>query len=428
MAASKPEDLPHLFAERANAGDLEGLLALYEEGATMVGPGGIGGEGAVRTQLEGLLAMAPQVSSSVARAQSTGDIALISNRWQIRFGEGDEEKKQLEGTGTEVAREQPDGTWRYVIADPSSAAQKPATHGSGAAEPSSYEQLIYVEDGPVARITLNRPERRNALSMRLSDELMAALEHVRSTETLKVLVIGGAGETFCAGDDITEMGSWGNANQIMRRVAGYQRMADTLEELDKVTIAAVDGYAVGGGLEITMACDFVIATERAIWGMPEVDVGITPGWGGTTRMARLIGRRMTKEVNLLGALHPARRAAQLGLWNRVVGDGQLDAEVDALIEVVLAKNQQAVRQLKFIINNGVEADLHTAQAFEELSAGLTGAVNGAWQVEDADQAAGIVSFVTGGEQWRARRSAARAFWTDGPTVAGESPAEGASRG
>src|SRR5207237_5904456 len=103
------------------------------------------------------------------------------------------------------------------------------------------------------------------------------------------------------------------------------------------------------------------------------DVGITPGWGGTTRMARLVGRRMTKEVNVLGALHPARRAADLGLWNRVVPASRLDAEVAALVEVLLSKNQQAVRQLKFIINHGVEADLHTAQAFEALSAGLTAA-------------------------------------------------------
>jgi enoyl-CoA hydratase len=278
-------------------------------------------------------------------------------------------------------------------------------------------ELIYQEDGPVARITLNRPERRNALSMQLSEELTAALERVRDSRSLKVLVVGGAGETFCAGDDITEMGEWGDANQIVRRVRGYQRMADTLEALDKVTIAAVDGYAVGGGLEITMACDFVVAKRRAIWGMPEIDVGITPGWGGTTRMSRLIGRRMTKEVNLLGALHPAERAADLGLWNRVVDDDRLESEVDALVEVVLGKSQQAVRQLKFIVDNGAEADLHTAQAFEALSAGLTGAVNGAWQVPDADQAAGIVSFVGDGNRWRERRTASHAFWTDGPVAA-----------
>jgi enoyl-CoA hydratase len=332
----------------------------------------------------------------------------------MTLGIADGDPAGLDGISTEVARRQPDGGWLYVIDNPALAAGAPAVHATTASDASTFEQLIYEEDGPVARITLNRPRRRNALSMRLSEELVEALELVRHSATVKVLVIQGAGETFCAGDDITEMPLWGNANEIMRRVHGYQRMADTLEELDKVTIAAVDGFAVGGGLEITMACDFVIATRRAKWGMPEVDVGITPGWGGTTRMARLIGRRMTKEINLLGALHPASRAVELGLWNRVVDDERLQAEVQALVQVVLAKNQQAVRQLKFIINKGVEADLHTAQGFEALSAGLTGAVNGAWQISDADQAAGIASFIAGGEQWQARRALARDFWTEGP--------------
>ena len=284
-----------------------------------------------------------------------------------------------------------------------------------------FEFLNYAEDGPVARITLDRPEKRNALSIALSDELVGAIDRVRRSTTLKVAVIDGAGETFCAGDDITEMHTWGDANGVMRRVHIYQSMANALEELDKVTISAVDGFAVGGGLEITMACDFVVATRRAVWGMPEVDVGITPGWGGTTRMARLIGRRMTKEVNLLGALHPAARAVQLGLWNRVVPDDRLEAEVDALVEVLLSKNQQAVRQLKFIINRGVEADLYTAQGFEALSAGLTGAVNGGWEVPDADAGQGIAGFTDKGSLWQQRRGLAREFWSDGPIPA--QPAE-----
>src|SRR4029077_17961702 len=171
------------------------------------------------------------------------------------------------------------------------------------------------------------------LSIALSDELIGAIDLVQSSTAVKVLVIQGAGDTFCAGDDINEMYTWGDANGVMRRARLYQTMANALEELDKVTVAAVDGFAVGGGLEITMACDFVVATGRATWGMPEVDVGITPGWGGTTRLARLIGRRMTKEINLLGALHPAARAVQLGLWNRVVPDDRLYAEVEALVEV-----------------------------------------------------------------------------------------------
>jgi enoyl-CoA hydratase len=276
---------------------------------------------------------------------------------------------------------------------------------------SHFEQLTYRESGRVIWITLNRPEVRNALSMQLSDELVGAFRLARESEAAKVVVITGAGGTFCAGDDITEMIQWGNANGVMRRVRYYQEMADLLDELDKITVAAVSGYAVGGGLEITMACDFVIAEESAKWGMPEVDVGITPGWGGTTRMTRLIGRRRTKEINLLGALHPARRAVDWNLWNRVVPEGHLDEEVERLLELLLLKNQQAMRQLKFIINRGADADLHTAQGFEELSAGLSGAVNGAWQVDDADQGQGIVGFVDKAELWEKRRAAARDFWT-----------------
>ena len=169
-----------------------------------------------------------------------------------------------------------------------------------------FNQLIYEVKENVAWITLNRPQVMNALSMRLSDELVLAIEEVRKSTKLKFLVIKGAGDNFCVGDDIKEMIKWGDANDIMRRVRFYQNMANQLEELDKITIAAVDGYAVGGGLEITMVCDFVVATERAKWGMPEVDAGITPGWGGTTRLARLIGRRRVKEINLIGALHPAK--------------------------------------------------------------------------------------------------------------------------
>ena len=282
--------------------------------------------------------------------------------------------------------------------------------------PGDFELLRYVDEGPVARITLHRPAQHNALSLALSDEVVRAIAAAQESTSLKVLVIQGAGDTFCAGDDITEMHLWGDASGVMRRVRAYQAMANALEELDKVTIAAVDGFAVGGGLEITMACDFVVATQRARWGMPEIDVGITPGWGGTTRLARLIGRRMAKEVNLLGALHPATRAVELGLWNRVVADDRLEAEVAALVEVLLSKNQQAARQLKFIINRGVEADLYTAQGFEALSASLTSAVNGGWEVPDADAGTGVRAFRDKGALWQNRRRLARDFWSDGPVA------------
>jgi len=279
-----------------------------------------------------------------------------------------------------------------------------------------FKHLIFDDRGDVAHITLNRPEVTNALSIALSDELCRAAEHLRDSEKYKVVVITGAGGNFCAGDDLTEMssGAWGNANQVMRRVRFYQHMANTLEELDKITICAVDGFCVGGGLEITMACDFVICTDRARWGMPEVDWGITPGWGGTTRMARLIGRRMTKEINLLGALHPARRGVELGLFNRVVPTGQLDAETEKLVELLLMKNQQGVRQLKFMINKNVEADLYTAQGFEALGAGLTSAAMGWWEIPDADGKHGWQAYKNKDPESaiRKRRQAALNFWTD----------------
>ena len=275
-----------------------------------------------------------------------------------------------------------------------------------------FEQLIYEEREKVARITLNRPKVLNALSMQLSDELVKAIELVHQSTKLKFLVIKGAGNNFSVGDDITEMMKWGDANRITRRVRYYQNMANQLEELDKITIAAVDGYAVGGGLEITMVCDFVIATERSKWGMPEVDVGITPGWGGTTRLSRLIGRRRAKEINLIGALHLARRAVEWNLWNRVVPNNQLNDEVEKLLDVLKSKNQQGMRQLKFIINKGVECDLYTAQGFEVLSGALTGAVSGMWKIKDADQGTGIIGFSQKNELWQRRRNIAKNFWTD----------------
>jgi len=275
-----------------------------------------------------------------------------------------------------------------------------------------FENLIYKEIEETAWLLLNRPEVMNALSMKLSEEIVEAIEMVRQSTKLKFLVIKGEGPNFCVGDDITEMIKWGNANDITRRCRYYQNMANQLEELDKITIAAVDGYAVGGGLEITMVCDFVIATERSKWGMPEVDVGITPGWGGTTRLSRLIGRRRAKEINLIGALHTSKKAVEWNLWNRVVANDQLDEEVERLLEVLKSKNQQGMRQLKFIINRGVECDLYTAQGFEVLSGALTGAVSGFWKIKDADQGKGVLGFTAKDGLWQTRRRLAKGFWVD----------------
>ncbi len=279
--------------------------------------------------------------------------------------------------------------------------------------------LILKIQGDCARIILNRPKVHNCLNFELSEMLNDAIQIIKKSTDIKFVVIKGAGNTFCSGDDITEMpkmindehgNSTQGANGVMRQVRIFQDMANSLEELDKMTICAVDGVAVGGGLEITMLCDFVIATKRAIWGMPEVDSGITPGWGGTTRMVKYLGKRRTKEINIIGAIMPAERAVEWNLWNRVVDNDKLDEEVESLLEVLRVKNQQACRQLKYIINRGAETDLYSAQGYEMLSAGLSAAVNGAWEVNDSDMGSGITNFAEKGKQWKKRRALSKNFW------------------
>lgn len=134
----------------------------------------------------------------------------------------------------------------------------------------------------------------------------------------------------------------------------------------------------------------------------------------STRMARLIGRRMTKEINLLGALHPARRGVELGLFNRVVPDDHLQAETERLVELLLLKNQQGLRQLKFMINRGVEADLHTAQSYEVMGAGLTLSLLSTGGLPDSDGGHGWTGFRSGGadDPIRRRREASKDFWAD----------------
>jgi enoyl-CoA hydratase len=272
-------------------------------------------------------------------------------------------------------------------------------------------------DDRVATITWNPPKLMNPLSVALTDELVAAVEEVSSDERLNVVVLRGARGYFSAGDDLVEMheGMWGDPNQVMRRIRFYQRFANTIEDLDKITVAVAEGVVLGGGLEITMACDLAMIAESCRWGMPEVDSAMTPGWGGTTRLIRLIGRRRTKEINLIGALQSARRGVEWGLFNRAVADDEIDAELDRLIDTLLVKNQQALRQLKFTMNKNADADMTTALAFEAYSELATAAIN--WRpdtpaIPDAEPGKGLEAFTTKNELWQERRRRAIDFWSD----------------
>jgi enoyl-CoA hydratase/carnithine racemase len=245
------------------------------------------------------------------------------------------------------------------------------------------DDFLVKKDGPVYRVTFNRPEKHNALTVSMQKQLHEVVRAVRFDEEARVLSFTGAGNTFCAGDDIVEFPvlanrklAYDSATALPEPASNpaangfvvfsmFQETAAMIENLyDVVTIAAVDGVCMGGGLEVTMCCDFVLTTPDARWGMPEIDMGLTPGWGGCTRMQRFAGRRRTKEINLLAYEFTGRQAEQWDLANRVVPREQLDAEVDALTELVLAKSRFAIRRSKYVLRNAAEVPMAQAAAFE----------------------------------------------------------------
>jgi enoyl-CoA hydratase/carnithine racemase len=245
------------------------------------------------------------------------------------------------------------------------------------------DEFRFQKDGPVRRITFNRPEKHNALTVSMQKQLHEAVRAVRFDEEARVLIFSGAGNTFCAGDDIAEFPilntrklAYDSATALPESatdpkvnafivVSMFQETAAMIESLnDVVTIAAVDGVCMGGGLEVTLCCDFVLTTPAARWGMPEIDMGLTPGWGGCTRMQRFAGRRRTKEINLLAYEFSGRQAEQWDLANRVVEREALEAEVQALTELILAKSRYAIRRSKFVLRNAAEGSMSQAAAFE----------------------------------------------------------------
>src|ERR1700729_3494351 len=214
-------------------------------------------------------------------------------------------------------------------------------------------KLIVDQDGAVTTITLNRPRVHNALDQEISAELNVAVKDVAVDRDCRVLVLRGAGETFCAGDDIKgfldfapDDGPW--------NIRMYQETVNIIDDLVPVSIAGVDGICTGGGLELTLVCDFVIATHRSRWGMPEINWGITPGWGGTGRLSKFAGRRKTKEWNLIGALFTGAPGERYDLVNRLCEPDNLQTEVDALVEVLLSRNQQAITVTKYFVDKGAD--------------------------------------------------------------------------
>ncbi len=181
---------------------------------------------------------------------------------------------------------------------------------------SKYKKILFDRAGTISTITFNRPAAHNALDREMSDELADAVRAVKKDRECRFLIFRGAGDTFCAGDDIKDFLTWTDDDPYWQ-ARQYQETAQMIEDLTCITIAAVDGVCTGGGLELTLTCDFVVATDRSRWGMPEIDWDITPGWGGVTRLARFAGRRKAKEWNLIGQLFDAKTAERHDLINRI---------------------------------------------------------------------------------------------------------------
>jgi enoyl-CoA hydratase/carnithine racemase len=262
----------------------------------------------------------------------------------------------------------------------------------------AFKKLLFDREGEIITITLNRPERHNALDKELSAELNQAVRDVRGDRECRVMVLRGAGNTFCAGDDIQDFATWTPEDPYWQ-VELYQETVNLIEDLTPVTIAAVDGACTGGGLELTLVCDFVIATPRSRWGMPEIDWDITPGWGGISRLSRFAGRRKAKEWNMLGALFNGETAERYNLVNRLVEPEGLDEEVARLTRVILTKNPIALRRTKFALNKSADMTIQQALSLERPITPFP------------QEAAGIRDFQTK-EGREKRRKLSRGFWSD----------------
>jgi len=227
-----------------------------------------------------------------------------------------------------------------------------------------YEYLIYEkaasfltpEEENIAVITLNRPDALNALSSGLLKELDNVLEEIRRDNKIRSVVITGAGRAFSSGADLTEGGSGGEAEARARTELG-QKVFDKIETFDKPVIAAINGYALGGGLEMASACDMRIASEKAQFGNPEVNIGLIPSWGGCVRIPKLIGRAKAAQIVLTGERIDAKEAERIGLVNKVVSPDELKSTAMYLAGQLAIKAPIAMRLAKDILSKAMEISI-----------------------------------------------------------------------
>ena len=227
-----------------------------------------------------------------------------------------------------------------------------------------FENIKLEIDGPIATLTFNRPEKLNAVNAPTVDELDQALEQIEANQDLRVLILTGAGEkAFVAGADIHELDK---RDTIMGRTATRRRQAvyTRIEQLEIPSIAALNGWTLGTGLEIAMSCSMRIASQKAKLGQPEVKLGITPGAGGTQRLPRLVGMGRAMEMVLTGDPITAERAMAIGLVNRVVEPDKVLEEARKLAETIAARPRLAIQYSKDAVYQACEGSLAEGLAHE----------------------------------------------------------------
>jgi len=222
---------------------------------------------------------------------------------------------------------------------------------------------VEIADG-IALVTINRPEALNALNNTTLRELQELLNAVETDEAVQVVIITGSGQkAFVAGADIAAMQPFSalEAQRFARLGHGVMR---SIETCSKPVIAAVNGFALGGGCELALSCDIRLVSDNARFGQPEVNLGVIPGFGGTQRLARLIGKGRALELILTGNMIKADEALQIGLANRVVAQDQLLDVARDMAATIISKGSYAVRLAKQAVHNGLEMDLDKANQYE----------------------------------------------------------------
>ena len=235
----------------------------------------------------------------------------------------------------------------------------------------TYENILFAQDGAVGILKVNRPKSLNALNPATVKEIAACLEEIRQDPSIRCLIVTGEGDrAFVAGADIAAMVTMTATEGHAFSELGLGVLRK-LETLPIPVIAAVNGFALGGGTELALACDLIIAADKAKFGQPEINLGIIPGFGGTQRLARRIGLPRARELIYSGDMIDAETALRYGLANKVVPLADLMNEAKTLAQKLATKPPVAIRQAKAAINTGIDMDLDNGGRFENEAFALT---------------------------------------------------------